>query len=367
MPERRKVLFLVPSLGAGGAERVFSILLRHLDRSRFELHLGVLQGKGEYLEDLPDDVVLHDLSAARVRYALPSLVKLAWRVRPDTILSTLGHLNLALILIRPFMPRGIKLLIREAAIASVVLREEGRYPGLYTWLYRHLYKRAHRIVCLSDSMVSDMAEHFNVPREKLVRIYNPIDIKRVRAMAEIGENPYSGLGPHLVAAGRLTRQKGFDVLLNAMPYVLDRLPDARLSILGLGDLRQELVDQAIRLGIAEKVYFLGFQKNPWLYLRYADLFVLSSRYEGMPNIVLEALALGLPVVAADCPGALREMKDSVKRIVLVPGENPGALAEAIVEVCGETQRGREWRHSRQGIGMFDLQQVVGEYSKLLSG
>src|SRR5713226_3078517 len=166
---RRKVLFLIPSLAGGGAERVFAMLLAHLDRTRFEPHLGVLQDQGAYIRDVPADVNIHHLNVSRVRYALPSILRLAWKVRPRVILSTLGHLNLALILIRPLMPSSTRLVVREAAIATALLQVETRHPQFWTWLYRRLYKRVDAVICLSDSMAHDRAEHFQVPRDKLVR------------------------------------------------------------------------------------------------------------------------------------------------------------------------------------------------------
>src|SRR5258707_4018592 len=274
---RKKVLFLIPSLEGGGAERVFSMLLRHLDRTRFEPHLAILQAGGTYLRDIPSDVAVHDLKVSRVRYALPSIVRLVWKIRPQTLLSTLQHLNLALILAKPLLPRGTKLLVREAAIVSTVLREERAHPQFWAWLYRHLYGRADAVICLSDSMVDDLVVNFGLPREQLVRIYNPVDIGRVRQLADVGENPYSSPGPHLVAAGRLTRQKGLDILLDALPAVLQRFPSAQLAILGEGPLQAELTEQAQRLGLNGRVHFLGFQQNPWLYFKHADVFVLPSR------------------------------------------------------------------------------------------
>ena len=172
--ERRRVLFIIPSLTGGGAERVFSILLRHLDRSHFELHLVVLRLKGAaFAEDIPEHIVVHDLKTSRVRYALPSIVRLVWKVKPHTILSTLAHLNLALILGKPLLPHSTRLLVREATIVSTFLSEETRHPQLWGWFYRHLYRRADKVVCLSDAMMNDLAENFKLPREKLVRIYNP--------------------------------------------------------------------------------------------------------------------------------------------------------------------------------------------------
>jgi glycosyltransferase involved in cell wall biosynthesis len=364
-PERRKILLLIPSLEGGGAERVFSLLLAHLDCARFELHLGVLQGNGSYMGNVPADVTVHRLNISRVRYALPSLLRLAWRLKPQTILSTLGHLNLALIAAKPLMPRGTRLLIRESAIASSLLEDWMRHPRFWKFLYRRLYKRADKVVCLSDSMVNDLAEHFDVPREKLVRIYNPVDVKQVRELAECGKNPYSGAGPHLVAAGRLTRQKGFDVLLDALPYVRQRFPDVRLTILGQGPLQRELREQSERLKLEEIVSFVGFQSNPWLYLRYADLFVLPSRYEGTSNTLLEALALGKRAVVSDCPGGSREIAEGNEAVVLVPPEDASMLARVIVEECDRLTRGLCPPASTSSLNKFELTKVVEEYSSIL--
>jgi glycosyltransferase involved in cell wall biosynthesis len=361
---RRKVLFLVPSLAGGGAERVFSTLLRHLDRSRFEPHLGVLEAKGSYMGDIPDDVDIHVLNIPRVRYALPGIVKLAWTIKPQTILSTLAHLNLALMAGKPFLPQGCKLLIRESTLASIFLQTETSYPRFWRLLYRRLYPRSDKVVCPSDAIAHDLAVNFDVPREKLVRIYNPVDIESVERAAMVEQTPYTGPGPHLVSAGRLSREKGFDVLLDAMPAVLQRHPDAHLTILGEGSLRGDLTAQAQRLGLSERVEFAGFQGNPWAYLRHADVFVCPSRYEGMPNILLEAVALGTRAVAADCPGGVREIKDCDETIILVATEDSAALAEGIITACGQPNHYVEIEEREKRLEKFKLEKVVSQYSEL---
>lgn len=361
MPSARQpVLFIVPCLSGGGMERVVLTLLRHLDRRKFVLHLAVLQAKGEFLGEVPNDVVLHDLQSARLRYALPSLLRLIWKLRPSTVLATLDYLNLGLILLRPFLPRRTRLLVREATVVRYHLRDGAQRPQLWEWLYRHLYKRADRVVCQSDWMLKDFVDHFALPPEKLVRIYNPVDVRRVREWAEIGGNPYSGSGPHLVTAGRLFPVKGFDILLKAMPTVLAHLPHARLTILGQGPLQEELAEQARSLDIADHVRFAGFQYNPWPYFRHANAFVLSSRHENLSNALLEALALGTPVIASDCPGGVREVQAASKGMIIVPPENPEALAAAIIKVCSQPKRTRASHAAK-----FDLHRALGEYSALL--
>ena len=320
----------------------------------------MFKAEGEYLEDIPKDVIIHDLQVSRARYALRRIVRLARKLRPSVMLSTLSPVNLALLLCRPFLPKDTRVLVRQTVLTTAVLKDETR---LHKLLYRYLYKKADKVICLSDSMVNDLAAHFNVPREKLVRIYNPVDLMHVRELAMTEGNPYSGPGPHLVTAGRLSREKGFDLLLAAMPSVLEHFPQARLTLLGDGPCRAELDAQSRQLGLAEAVDFPGFQHNPWRYFRHADLFVLPSRYEGLPNALLEALAVGTPVVAADCPGGLREIQAYCKQVVLVPPEDPVALAAAIVEACSGPKAGRQSRD--EDLSGFAVERVIGEYEELL--
>jgi glycosyltransferase involved in cell wall biosynthesis len=363
--DRKKVLFFIPSLEGGGAERFFSLIVRHLDRTRFEPHLALLQAKGEYLRDIPADVIVHVLDRSRIRYALLRFVRLVWSLRPETIFSTLGHVNVLLTFSKPFLPRGTKLLIQQAVFTSEYIRETARHPYLWFWLCRRFFRRADRVLCLCESMVSDMVEHFGLSREKLSSIYYPVDVERVRSMAKQGENPYSGPGPHLVAAGRLVRQKGFDILLDAMPAVLSRLPMAQLTILGQGPLRRELGEQAQSLGIVANVSFAGFQQNPWRYINHATIFVMPSRYEGLPNMLLETLVLGRSVVASDCPGAVREAQNCGVDVTLVPPESPAALAEAIISACVKPQRPADANTSQLAAERFGLGRILEEYASIL--
>jgi glycosyltransferase involved in cell wall biosynthesis len=365
-PERKRVLLLVPSLIHGGAQRVFSTLLRHLDRERFEIHLALLEAKGAFLADVPGDVVVHDLKVARIRYALPGIVKAIWKIRPRTVLSTLVYVNLTLLFSKPLLPRGTRVIVRESTAPGAFLSQETRYPRLWRWMIRRLYRKADRVVCLSDAMLSEMAEHFAVPREKLVRICNPVDVEAVRKLSGVGGNPFSGPGPRLVTAGRLSREKGLDVLLDSMPAVVQRSPGVQLIILGDGPLEEELRAQAKRLCLTGAVVFAGFQQNPWPYLKHADLFILPSRYEGLPNALLEALALGTPVVASDCPGAMQELRGSGTPIHLVPPEDPIALANAILAIigCGMPKVPAGQDATQEGMARFSLEQVLEEYARL---
>src|SRR5208337_1467558 len=197
---RKRVLFLMPTLSGGGGERVIVTLLQHLDRSRFEPHLALVEAVGPFLKEVPADVPLHDLKAKRVRHAFPGIIRLCWKLKPQVIHSAMGELNLATVLSRPFLPPGLRLLMREDTSPSALNAQGRKHPRLWKWLYRHLYPLADRIICVGDYVLEDLADNFGIPRSKMARIYNPVDIDLTRRRAEARGNPYCGKGPHLVAA-----------------------------------------------------------------------------------------------------------------------------------------------------------------------
>jgi glycosyltransferase involved in cell wall biosynthesis len=368
---RKKIVFLIGSMEGGGSARVFVTLLRHLDRNHFKPYLVLLRAEGELMCQVPKDVVVHTLHRSwhypRLAGSFPlmhNLVQLVRRIRPHAVLST-GGMNLALVLARPGLPRSTKVLIRECSVLNARLNSDTRHPRLWRLLYRYLYQWADKVVCLSDSMVTEMSEKFHLRQQRSIRIYNPIDLDLVQELGRRGGNPYSGAGPQLVAAGRLSQEKGFDLLLAAMPRVIECLPRARLTILGWGPLRAVLTEQIQRLRLSGSVSLAGFQQNPWPYLYHADLFVLSSRRESFSNTLLEALALETPAVAVDCPGAMREIYGSNPAVRIVPAGDAASLAEAIVAACSANEYERiDPQSSQDWLAKFALKKVIDEYSAL---
>jgi glycosyltransferase involved in cell wall biosynthesis len=366
-PPRHRVLFVAQHLTGSGPCRVFVTLLRHLRREDLELHLAILHADDQFLSTVPRDVGVHALQGRRHRYAVPSLVRLVWDLRPQTVLST-GGMNNLLMLARPFLPRGIRLVIREQTTLSANLKHRAMDTQFWKWLHGSLYRRADRVVCVSDTSLEDLREQFHLPSAKLIRIYNPIDLAWLRELGQTAVSPYLTPGPHVVAAGRLSREKGFDVLLDAMAIAVKRIPSLQLTILGAGPLELELKKQACELGLTGAVRFLGFQSNPWPHMRHADLFVLSSRYEGLPNALLEALALGTPVVASDCPGAIREIQAGNDSVRLVPPEDPVSLANAMIAASGSTKLERKALVGlAEGLTRFDLRRALEQYSAVILG
>lgn len=361
---RCTVLFVAASLESGGAERVMVTLLQHLGRERFEPHIAVASARGPLLNELPPDVVLHDLKASRVRFCLPELLRVIWRVRPCAILSTAGHVNVPLLAIRPLLPRGTKIFVRENSTASAEAIATGDVRRRKL-LYRCFYRNANAVICQSDAMLNDLCEQFHVPRKNMVRIYNPVDGERIRSIATNAPNPFIGQGPHLVASGRLEHAKGFDLLIEAMSGVRKSFPHAQLTVVGSGSLESDLRNQCARLGLTATVTFAGFHSNPYPYYANADLFVLSSRYEGLPNVMLEAMALNTPLVATDCPGGVREIVKGWPNCRLVRAGDPSALVDGIV---ASLRNGRNLAEESVADCLFNqtaLPFALGAYESLL--
>ena len=179
----KHVLFLIPSLRGGGAERVITTLLQHLDRSGFKLALAVVDAReAVFLKDVPADVEFIDMRCRRVRYALPKMIALIWKRRPDVVFSTLGHLNLALAMLRPLLPRHPRYIARESSIVSQVLVAY-RNPRFWRWMYRRFYGNHDVIVCQSQVMLDDLVANHAFPRERTILIHNPVDVERVRRLA----------------------------------------------------------------------------------------------------------------------------------------------------------------------------------------
>jgi glycosyltransferase involved in cell wall biosynthesis len=325
----RPVMFVLPNLG-GGAARVIVTLLQHLDRARFSLHLVVVDTfYGWYLREVPSDVTLHVLGKRRASRAVLKLLSTIWRVRPAIVVSTQGYINFMLLLTHPFFPR-CKLVVRE--VVGERYLENSRYRDLFYRWYLRLVRRADRIVTQSDAVAREMSASVRAPAGRVVRIHNPVDTERLSRERCGAPSPFRGRGPHVLGVGRLTHQKGFDLLLDAFAGARVHAPGATLTILGVGDDQRALETQAADLGIADAVRLAGFQEDPHPYFAHADVFALSSRYEGLPNALLEALASGCAVVAFDCPHGVGEIvRDGVNGI-LVPREDVAGFTAALTRL-----------------------------------
>lgn len=360
MDSRCRVLFLIPTLRGGGAERVLTTLLRHWEKTRFQLTLCVFDADGaEYLESIPDDVDVVCLDARRVRYGLVKLVRLIWNLQPQVVFSFIGYLTIALAALKSVLPSGVKLLGRETIVVHEHLKAQ---PNRLLWemAYRVFYARLDGLVCQSAEMYGDVVGRYRIPAGHVSLIHNPVDIAHVRSLASA---PCPMLRKaaaeqiNLVAAGRLDYQKGFDVLIESIA----RCQDARLRlfVLGVGPLARYLQGLAKSMDVEEQITFVGFQRNPYAWFAHADALVLSSRYEGFPNVVVEALACGTPVIAVPAPGGVTEILDGIPACQLASEISANSLAEAISRWVID----RKVRISENAVKRYDVCSIVRKYER----
>ena len=329
---RKKLLFLIPSLRAGGSERVFSILANHLDKEKFDVTVAVLDGSTPFY-DIGEKVDLIDLKTPRVRQAFFKIFRLIRSKQPDIVVSTLTHLNLFVALMTPFLPQKTKYIARESTILSVFHATES-YSALRNFTVKLFYKSFDLLICQSKRMATDLEKNYDLPVSKLRIINNPIDTEGSLVRASEGAVPARKAKFRFVSIGRLSAEKGLDTALDVLAS-LEGI-DFEYFIIGEGAERTALETRAKTLSIAERVTFLGNLKNPFNWLASADLLLLTSHFEGFPNVVLEAGAVGTPVVAFACGGVSAEIIEEKITGFVVPDGDKLALKSAILRGCSET-------------------------------
>jgi glycosyltransferase involved in cell wall biosynthesis len=289
-----KLVFVLPDLGRGGAQRVMLTLARSVNRAQFDPSILIIGRADDFAPELPDGIPVERLNAARLRGSLFRLAMALRRIRPEIVVSTLGYVNLGLLGLRPLIGRNVKVIVREANVVETTLSSMPRwFPARR--LYQRLYPRAAMIFAQTQDIRNQLASIAPSAAARIEILPNPVDEDELRRRAS-RPTRVSGDGLRLVAAGRLTHQKGFDRLVELMPALP---PDAYLTIFGEGPQRAELETRIEQLGIHDRVSLAGFTRDIASAIAGADLFVLPSRWEGLPNVVLEALALGTPVVASE--------------------------------------------------------------------
>jgi glycosyltransferase involved in cell wall biosynthesis len=325
-----RILLVLPSLERGGGERVMLQLAGSFLAMGREVHIVALLGGGPLRAAVPEAVVLHELidaggeskGIALAWKALPRLTSLIRTVKPHAVLSTMTGTNLLVVLACMRARTRTRLVLREAS--SLVNTKSAVKRRAMRWLYR----RADALVAVSAGVAQDL-RGLGLADNRIHVIRNPVDVERLRQLAAVGLPPLvQGKGPYVVSLGRLTEAKDFPTLLRA--YAISTLRHThQLIIVGEGEQRANLENLISDLELADRVVLTGAMDNPHAVMVGAAMHVLSSRWEGYPNVLLEALALGVPAVATDCPHGPREILDGGRYGRLVPVGDAIALASAM--------------------------------------
>jgi glycosyltransferase involved in cell wall biosynthesis len=361
MPRSSSVLLLIPHLGGGGAERVTELLARNLSMEEHEIHLCLITQAAVEFASLPRHLIVHALGAKRVRNAVFQLVFLIWHLRPAVTFSGMAHLNLLVLLLSPLFPRQTRIFVRQNGPVSATLATSNSSRTLRL-VRRLLYRKADQVICQSHAMAREVSEFTGIPMGSLAVLPNPVDIDAIRATSYHSVTIWTGTGPHLLAVGRLSREKGFDLLLHALAEVKLQFPTVDLAIAGAGPEKAALEELSEKLELSRAVRFLGQVGNPAIGFPGASMLVVSSRYEGLPNAMLEAAAGGLPIVAVPASKGLVELLDGQPGVWLASKISSEALAESLAAALKTIRPGQRFAHS--WIEAFGLQQSIQAYKEL---
>lgn len=332
MNDKKRITFFLDALHGGGAEKAVVNLLKGLvQRDEFLLDLVLAKLEGPYLDQVPKEVRIVDLNTGRVATAILPLMNYIKQNRPWALIGNMGHVNVVATIARDLAGIKTPLVLVEqntlSASKSKLLRAR-IIPTLMKWLY----PRANQIAGVSAGVARDLEQELGLGANTVKVLNNPVVNEDLIAQRQADlEHTWfkEGEPPVFLAVGRLNPQKDFPNLLRAFALVRKK-KDARLIILGEGQERQKLEAIIEDLGIHDHVLLPGFVKNPYAYMKRASCFVLSSREEGLPTVLIESMACGCPVVATNCPSGPDEILDNGVYGSLVPMENSEALSIAMI-------------------------------------
>jgi len=372
-------------MAGGGSERQVVELLKQLDRSRFTPSLYLVYRTGELLTEIPEDVPVfsfwdnHELP----RWNYPGRIH-RWQVRhlshvlKEQKADVVYDRTLVMTLVSAPAATHARVPFVSVAVADPKYDLE-HHDARFKWLKKRLlcraYREARQVVAVSEDLRRRLIEYYALSPDRVAVIRNPIDLARVDRLAAGGEPNFQADRFHVVSAGRLQEQKGYVHLLAAIDELVNvrRRKQVLLHILGQGPQERMLQSIVAERNLEGHVSFEGFQPNPLSHFRAAHLVCLASIYEGMPNVLLEAMACRTPVLAANCPTGPRELLDDGRLGRLVPPANAGGLADAIDDAMSNYEKwldlvaaARAWVEEKFSVenAVRGVEQVLYESSRV---
>lgn len=337
-----KVWFYLDCMEVGGPERIVLNLLSGLSEAGWSPILVLNEARGTLLDSVPEGVPVRSLGTPKFAAATRALARLIRDERPDLIISQRSCLNAIAVLALLLSRHQAKLVLAEHTLLSEWLKNDRMPKRLIDHLiYRSsplLYRAADAVVGISQGVLNELEDLLRLPSRRLKLLYNPIIPENVGSLSNAPlDLPWEpDHKPVIIGIGRLSPEKGFDMLLEAFAHVLRQRP-ARLVLVGTGPERADLQAKAEAQGVADVVHFVGYQENVYPWLRRAKVLALSSVLESFPTVLVEAMAVGTPVVAFDCPKGPGEIIMHEENGLLIPPRDSKALAEGILRILGDPE------------------------------
>lgn len=367
---RTRIALFLPDLTEGGAERIMLNLARELAEGEgaetaLAVDLVVAQAVGPYVQQVAPCVRLVDLKASGTLASLPQLARYLRRERPVALLSALDRANVTAVWARKLAGVSTRIVISIHNTMSVERSHATHLKAkLMPAFAKRSYPLADAIVTVSNGAAEDLARTLAMPRDRIQVIYNPVvNPAMLAASREPLNHPWFGRGgpPVLLATGRMQPQKDYPTLLHAFAKI--QKGSARLLILGDGPDRPRITCLVRELGLEDSVAMPGFVDNPYPFMAHAAAFVLSSQWEGLPTVLIEALACGTPILSTDCPNGPREILEGGRYGRLVPVGDVDALAEAMRAVLANPPA----PPPPESWGRFRVCTAAAAYASLLLG
>ena len=345
-----RVGIFVQDLEFGGTERMMVQLAKGFCESGMAVDVVMVRREGEFLDSLPSQVRVVALGAGRTSQSIFALARYLRREKPSALLSALTHVNVAAVLAGRLAFGQTRIVVSErSSISQETATITNRLDRVSRRLVPYLYPRADAITTVSRGAAEDLAAYCNLPMERIHVINNPVvSEEMLRRAQEDPGHPWlqPGEPPVVLAVGRLWPEKNFTFLVRAFARIAEEV-QGRLMILGEGAQREALEALIDELGLKERVRLPGFGANPYAFMSRAKVMALTSNWEGSPNVLVEAMACGTPVISTDCPNGPREILEGGKLGHLVPLGDLEALAQALKRsLAGDNPVGADSRRAR---------------------
>lgn len=362
----KKILIFTSALNGGGAEKHTVRILPYL-KEHFETHLALCRIEGPFVSEVPPEVMIHEIGGHRALRSIFPLVKVIKKLKPHLVLSIQVQANLAAALAVSLIPAKIrpKLILNTQNTLSIHLQStKSLKNSIILKLISILYPIADGVIAISKGVSQDLLTINPSLKSTIIVIYNSgLDdlIPKLMYEKKYTVDLPDPTTPMIIACGRLVQQKGYIFLLKAFALVIQKVK-ANLVILGEGPEQEKLINLSIKLGIQNNVFFLGFQSNPYQYMRKASVFVLSSLWEGFGNVIVEGMACGIPVIATNCPSGPGEIIKNGDNGILIPPADVDSLYQSILTVLTDKKLAKRLKEGgSQRCQDFHVKKIAQEY------
>lgn len=365
-----KVMFFLPSLGGGGAERTVIQLANSFAEQGLNIHLAVCNLNGEKAKLLPEvspKIELINLNCGRVMNGITPLKLRLQAEQYDCLIATQTHTNIVAGIAKKLAGVNTRLIFREVSTPSKNIKLQGIAKFVLKCLVNWTYPMAQQVVCVSKGVEADFRDYYGYKKNNLSTIYNPVldDAYFEKLKVPVAHKFFNETNKVILAVGRLTEAKNFGFLIRSFKALQDQHPDTRLIILGEGELRTEFEALVAELSLKDVVDLPGFDSNPYAYFKYAALFVLSSTWEGLPGVLIQALASKVKVVSTDCPSGPMEILDNSKFGLLVQCNDQAGLTHAMQQAIFADYVQYKEADFTAHIQQFHKQTVLKQYLNMM--